>query len=220
VTEKSTTQSTTQSSEELLGVGQSVTLIARDPLVNDSEVYHETQQIDSDGNVTVPAVGRVRAAGLASSDLQQSINRAYEGGQQAASVQWQVVTLAPSVVAATPATMPTTMEGQIGAEQFGTRAQPSVATTSPTTEATTNPAAAMGAAGAAGAGAPVDLVIVIRPAGEAPGNNAFPTTQVAPIASPSAAAPDGGPAPTTNPAATEPSPGTPTAAPPATDPVP
>jgi polysaccharide biosynthesis/export protein len=161
-------QSTTQSASELLAVGQSVTLIARDPMVNNSEVYHETQQIDTEGNVTVPAVGRVRAAGLAASDLQQNINRAYGTGQQAANVDWQVMTQTP---APTPTPTPAMMPTSPAAEQGGAIAGgPTTQTAEPATMpvATTVPAREPSAAGPAAA---VDLVIVIRQSGQAPGNN-------------------------------------------------
>jgi hypothetical protein len=146
------TGATTQNGSELLAVGQSVTLIARDPMVNNTEVYHETQQIDDEGNVTIPAVGRVRAAGLAASDLQQSINRAYGIGQQAANVDWQVLTQVPALaLAPAPSTMPTT--AQTGQSGIG-----GAPTTNPVATAATKPTA-------------VDLVIVIRQSGQAVANN-------------------------------------------------
>jgi hypothetical protein len=229
-------QSTTQSASELLAVGQSVTLIARDPMVNNSEVYHETQQIDTEGNVTVPAVGRVRAAGLAASDLQQSINRAYGIGQQAANVDWQVLTQTPAPTPAptpppTPAMMPTPpaveQGGAIAGGPTTQTAEPAtmpVATTAPTTE----PSAAGQAA--------VDLVIVIRQSGQALGNNppssqpvstgetesgtpSLPMHALTPTSMPAPAAPQAEqPALPPSPAATEPSDAGPPASQPAAEP--
>jgi hypothetical protein len=229
-------KSTTQGAGELLSVGQSVTLIARDPLVSNSEVYHETQQIDSDGNVTVPVIGRVRAAGLSANDLQQSINRVYGDGQQAARVDWQVVT---QTVSATPATGPTAgpttgpVEGgpaeagpvETGPPETGPTDRSSVIagapTTMPTTMPTAGPATMATAANGMGSAA-VDLVIVIRQSGQPTANNQPPTTQAAPAGNPPragemepgmttptaapAAMPPPGMAPPAGPAATEPSP--------------
>jgi hypothetical protein len=213
-----------------------VTLIARDPLVSNSEVYHETQQIDSDGNVTVPVIGRVRAAGLSANDLQQSINRVYGDGQQAARVDWQVVT---QTVSATPATGPTAgpttgpVEGgpaeagpvETGPPETGPTDRSSVIagapTTMPTTMPTAGPATMATAANGMGSAA-VDLVIVIRQSGQPTANNQPPTTQAAPAGNPPragemepgmttptaapAAMPPPGMAPPAGPAATEPSP--------------
>jgi len=220
-------KSTTQGAGELLAVGQSVTLIARDPLVSNSEVYHEAQQIDSDGNVAVPVVGRVRAAGLTANDLQQSINRVYGDGQQAARVDWQVMTQRVSATPATgPIAGPTTEPAEGGAAETGPTEggatdRSSTIAGAPTTMPTTEPATMATAANGMGSAA-VDLVIVIRQSGQPTANNQPPTTQAAPagnlpragetepgITTPAAApaaTPPAGMAPPASPAATEPSP--------------
>jgi hypothetical protein len=89
--------------ESTLQTGQSIQIVAREKLLPDVDAMNETQAIDSDGNITLPMVGKVKAAGLSNAELEQEIAQAYRDAKSPTDAYW---TIGP--VPANPSTTPTT----------------------------------------------------------------------------------------------------------------
>jgi hypothetical protein len=99
--------------------GESVHLVAREKLLPDVDAMNETQTIDADGNLTLPMIGKLQAAGLTVSELAQKIPQAYRDAKSPTDAVWTIdrvpatrpaggVALAPPPASpARPSTLPT-----------------------------------------------------------------------------------------------------------------
>jgi hypothetical protein len=86
-----------------LQVGERVRVVARDNSVPGVEAMDEPQTIDADGNLTLPMVGKVKAAGLTAADLAEKIPEAYHNAKSPTTATWTIDRIATT----SPATQPT-----------------------------------------------------------------------------------------------------------------
>lgn len=109
-----------RASDGALASGDRIRLIAREKLLPDIDAMNDTQTIDAQGNITLPLVGKVRAAGLTPQELAARLPQAYHDAKSPTDAVWTIDRLAALTFAA----------GQ-------TRATPASAADSPTPAATT-----------------------------------------------------------------------------------
>jgi hypothetical protein len=88
--------------ESPLQTGQRVRIIARDRGLPGVEAMNEPQTIDAEGNLTLPLVGKVKAAGLTQAELAQKIPQAYRDAKSPTAATWTIDRLATTL----PTTQP------------------------------------------------------------------------------------------------------------------
>jgi len=88
-----------------LQTGQRVRIVAKDNGLPGVEAMNEPQTIDADGNLTLPLVGKVKAAGLTEADLAEKIPQAYRDAKSPTSATWTIERIASTEPASvSPAT--------------------------------------------------------------------------------------------------------------------
>jgi hypothetical protein len=100
-------QADDQSADGLLKSGQKLRIIARDNSLPGVEAMNEQQAIDSDGNITLPLVGKVRAAGLTEAELSQNIPIAYRDAKSPTTATWSIERAVDNIASMVPSTEPT-----------------------------------------------------------------------------------------------------------------
>jgi hypothetical protein len=110
-----------------LQVGESVRIIAHDDGLPGVEAMNESQTINADGSITLPLVGKMKAAGLTREQLAQKIPDAYRDAKSPTTATWVIdrlhadvpttdstLALTPTAAAlATGAKAPTTAPGAL-----------------------------------------------------------------------------------------------------------
>jgi hypothetical protein len=86
-----------------LQVGERVRLVARDNSLPGVEAMDEPQTIDADGNLTLPMVGKVKAAGLTASELAEKIPEVYHNANSPTTATWTIDRIASALPATEPA---------------------------------------------------------------------------------------------------------------------
>lgn len=176
-----------------LQAGERVLLIAREKLLPDVDAMNETETIDADGNLTLPLVGKMQAAGLTMAELAQKIPQAYRDAKSPTDANWVITRVAAtmpvagdlSLSPATPAAAATApaVTGAISSVNGGAADQHGIDVTIRVigqAAPATAPAAALPEAAADGGA-------TTAPAAAAAGNN--PALAAPPIFSPAATMP-------------------------------
>jgi hypothetical protein len=73
-----------------LQIGQRVRIIAKDNGLPGVEAMNEPQTIDAEGNLTLPLVGKVKAAGLTEAQLEEKLPAAYRQAKSPTTATWTI----------------------------------------------------------------------------------------------------------------------------------
>jgi len=86
-----------------LQVGERVRVVARDNGLPGVEAMDEALTIDADGNLTLPLVGKVKAAGLTAAELADKIPQAYHDAKSPTTATWTIDRVAATLPTTEPA---------------------------------------------------------------------------------------------------------------------
>jgi hypothetical protein len=163
------------SADSPLQAGDSLRVVAREKLLPDVDAMNEAQTIDADGNLTLPLVGKIQAAGLTAAQLAQKIPQAYRDAKSPTDANWTISRI-PATVAA------------VGGDLTLTKATPAVAPLATPLYAATAPAAAAASSINGGQSDHPGIDVMIRVIGQAvaatePVLGAPPTTEASTVPS-------------------------------------